>query len=161
MQFHWGFHGTNPKTSTSQLSASEGQKGFRSDVRPFCNRMGLGKKCLVGSDFSWMNLKDHTIMDRPVIQNKRERYLYLGVVPSSNPTHSIHSPLSYSKLIIIFCASREMIQFLQSVLVLGLATQLSWASPQGFADSEAVVKERGLAPGDQYVFAFCPKYVIS
>jgi hypothetical protein len=53
-----------------------------------------------------------------------------------------------------------MVQFLQSLLVLGLAARFSWASPQVLTESEALVKQRGLAPGDQYVFATCPRYVI-
>lgn len=52
-----------------------------------------------------------------------------------------------------------MVQFLQALLVVGLAARLSWASPQGLAESEALVQQRALAPGDQYVFAFCPQYV--
>ncbi|OOQ87360.1 hypothetical protein PEBR_17159 [Penicillium brasilianum] len=50
-----------------------------------------------------------------------------------------------------------MVQLLQSLLVLGLTAHLSWASPQGLPESEALVQQRALAPGDQYVFAFCPK----
>lgn len=91
----------------------------------------------------------------------RERYLYLGVMPSASSTHSnyLHSP--YFNIFILFRASREMVQLLQSLLVLGLAAGLSWASPQVITtESEALVKQRALAPGDQYVFAFCPRYVI-
>ncbi|OKP14964.1 hypothetical protein PENSUB_4309 [Penicillium subrubescens] len=41
--------------------------------------------------------------------------------------------------------------------VKGLAARFSWASPQVLTESEALVKQRGLAPGDQYVFATCPR----
>ncbi|GLI81212.1 hypothetical protein PoHVEF18_009585 [Penicillium ochrochloron] len=41
--------------------------------------------------------------------------------------------------------------------VKGLAARFSWANPQVLTDSEALVKQRALAPGDQYVFATCPR----
>lgn len=91
----------------------------------------------------------------------RERYLYLGVMPSASSTHSHYLHSSYFNIFILFRASREMVQLLQSLLVLGLAAGLSWASPQVITESEALVKQRALAPGDQYVFAFCPRYVIA
>jgi hypothetical protein len=53
-----------------------------------------------------------------------------------------------------------MVRFLQSLLVLGLAARFAWASPQVLTDSDALVKQRALAPGDQYVFATCPRYVV-
>lgn len=131
-----------------------------------CNSLltewGHDETALSESDFICMNLRKHTSTrsESHHVKVVRERYLYLGAMPSSISTHSNYLYPFYCSSFIFFRSLREMVRFLQSLLVLGLAARFAWASPQVLTDSDALVKQRALAPGDQYVFATCPRYVV-